>query len=275
MHENHPGANATMSDRVTVMISDGVADVRLNRPEKHNALDLTMFDSLASVARRLSTDKRLRAVVLSGEGPSFCSGLDFPWLQAAGEGAMVLFDRDDDGPANRAQRAAWAWTEVPVPVIAALHGYVYGGGLQLAMATDIRFATPDARLSLMEIKWGLVPDMSGTQTMRHLVSLDVLKELTFTGRIVEGAEALSLGLVTHVADDPMEAARALADRIASRSPDAVRAAKRLLDRAVTATVPDGLRLEEQAQRTLLESRNHHEAVAAGLERRDPVFVDPD
>lgn len=262
-----------MNDRVIVVISDGIADVRLNRPEKHNALDFPMLDALADAARELSSETSLRAVVLRGEGPSFCSGLDFPAFIAAGDEAMALFERDDDSPANRVQRAAWAWTEVPVPVIAALHGHVYGGGLQVAMAADIRFATPDARLSVMEVEWGLVPDMSGTQTMRHLVRLDVLKELTFTGRVVEGIEASSLGLVTHVAEDPVAAALALAGRIAARSPDAVRAGKRLLNGAVDSTVAEGLRLEERLQRTLLGTRNQLEAVAAGLERRDPVFVD--
>jgi enoyl-CoA hydratase/carnithine racemase len=162
-----------------------------------------------------------------------------------------------------------------VPVIAALHGHVYGGGLQIALAADIRYATPDARLSVREIQWGLVPDMTGTQTLRHLVRLDVLKELTYTGRIVEGREAIELGLVTHVSEDPRNAALALAREIATRSPHAIRADKRLLNAAVTATLEDGLRLEEAEQRALLGSRNQLEAVAAGMAKREPKFVDPE
>lgn len=273
--------------RVTVSVEDGVADVRLNRPGKLNALDLAMFEALVATGTTLAREPSLRAVVLSGEGRAFSAGLDLASFAASAglsaadggagggdEGGHPLLAREPGSLANRAQRAAWVWTEVPVPVIAAIHGACFGGGLQIALAADLRLVTPDAQLSVMEVRWGLVPDMTGTQTLRHLVRLDVLKELTFTGRIVGGTEAVALGLATRPSPRPREEALALARDIAGRSPDAVRAAKRLLGRAVTASVEEGLRLEEEVQRGLLGRANQVEAVRANLERRAPRFEDP-
>jgi len=270
-----------MNDRVRVETTDGVADVRLNRPDKMNALDPKMFEALVDTGRALAAERSLRAVVLSGEGRAFCAGLDFTSFAAmAGGGAgerpaRNLFDRHEGSPANHAQAAAWVWKELPVPVLAAVHGVAYGGGLQIALGADIRFVTPDARLSVMEIKWGLVPDMSGTQLLRHLVRLDVAKELTFTGRVVSGSEAVELGLATHLSDTPREAALALAREIAQKSPSAIRAGKKLLDAAVTASVADGLRLEETLQAGLIGRANQIEAVKANLEKREPRFQDPE
>jgi enoyl-CoA hydratase/carnithine racemase len=270
-----------MSDRVRIeRTSDGVADVRLNRPEKMNALDSAMFQALVEAGKSLAQDSGLRAVVLSGEGRAFCAGLDFSsfaGMAGAGErrSGPQLFDRSGESPANHAQRAGWIWTELPVPVIAAIHGVAYGGGLQIALGADLRFVAPDARLSVMEIKWGLVPDMSGTQTLRHLVRLDVAKELTFTGRVVSGAEAVELGLATHLSDTPREAALALAREIAAKSPSAVRAGKKLLNASVTASVADGLALEESLQGSLIGRPNQIEAVKANLEKREPRFQDPE
>ena len=222
-----------MSERVIYSIENGVADVRMNRPEKMNALDSAMFEGLITTGRELAGNKSLRAVVLSGEGRAFCAGLDFISFQAmAGDAdrpARNLMEQDPDSPANFAQAAAFVWNELPVPVIAAIHGVAFGGGLQVALGADIRFITPDTRMSIMEIKWGLVPDMSGTQTMRHLVPLDVAKELAFTGREIVGEEAVRLGFATHVSEKPFEAAMELAREIASKSPDAVRAAKKLMN----------------------------------------------
>lgn len=266
-----------MPERVSVVIEGGVADVRLNRPEKLNGLDRAMFEALVATGRELATRRSLRAVVLSGAGRAFCAGLDFaaflaePGLDGPGHDLLA---REPRAVANFAQQAAWVWAAMPVPVIAAVHGVAYGGGLQIALAADVRFVAPDARLSVMEVKWGLVPDMTGTQTLRHLVRLDVMKALTFTGRVVSGAEAVALGLATSVSDTPLEAAMAMAREIAERSPDAVRAAKRLLDAAVTATLEDGLRREEEVQRSLLGRPNQMEAVQANLERRPPRFSDP-
>jgi len=219
--------------------------------------------------------------VLSGEGRAFSAGLDFSSFQSmaggsrSGGAAPNLLSRGDaSSPANFAQRAAWIWTEVPVPVIAAVHGVAYGGGLQIALGADLRFVTPDAKLSVMEIKWGLVPDMSGTQTLRRLVRLDVAKELTFTGRIVSGTEAVELGLATRVAADPRAAALEAAAEIAAKSPDAIRAAKRLLDASGVVSVAEGLHLEEQLQLGLIGRGNQIESVRANLEKRAPRFEDP-
>jgi enoyl-CoA hydratase/carnithine racemase len=264
-----------MSDRVQVTITDGVADVRLSRPEKLNALDPAMFAGLVDTGRGLAAEPSLRAVVLSGEGRGFCAGLDFASFMSLGDdGGRLLARREDGSAVNHAQRAAWVWSELPVPVIAAVHGVAYGGGLQIALAADIRLLAPDARLSVMEIRWGLIPDMTGTQTLRHLVRLDVAKELTFTGRVVSGREAVALGLGTRVEENPREAALAMARDIATRSPDAIRAAKRLLNTAVFGDRDDGFRLEEQIQRELFGSPNQLEAVQANFEKRAPRFSDP-
>lgn len=270
-----------MDDRVRVDIRDGIADVRMCRADKLNALDAAMFEALVETGRSLGRERGLRAAVLSAEGRAFSAGLDFAGFagMAGGSGgagaSRTLLSRTSESPANWAQQAAWVWTELPVPVIAAIHGVAYGGGLQIALAADIRFVAPDARLSVREIQWGLVPDMSGTQTLRFLVRLDVAKELTYTGRIVSGEEAVALGLATHVSDTPREAAFELAREIAGRSPSAVRAAKRLLDQAPRGSVEDGLRLEEELQRSLIGRPDQVEAVRANLEKREPRFVDPE
>ena len=269
-----------MSDRVAIEINGGVADVRMTRAEKMNAIDAEMFRGLVEAGRAVAADSSVRAVVLSGEGRAFCAGLDFSSFQAmAGEprerGAGVgdLLAGEDQSPANAAQRAAWIWQEVPVPVIAAVHGVAYGGGLQIALGADLRFVAPDARLSVMEVKWGLIPDMTGTQTLRHLVGLDVAKELTFTARVLSGTEAVELGLATRVAENPRDAAFEVATEIASQSPTAVRAAKKLLNASVQSSLSEGLQLEAKLQAGLLGSPNQVEAVRANLEKRPPKFED--
>lgn len=267
-----------MSERVIVSRHDGIADVRLNRTEKLNALDPAMFEGLVQAGKALAGERSVRAVVLSGEGRAFCAGLDFASFMgmAGGERPLrSLLDRDASGVANYAQRAAYVWAELPVPVIAAVHGVAFGGGLQIALGADIRFAAPDAKLSVMEIKWGLIPDMSGSQTLRRLVRLDVAKELTFTGRIISGSEAATLGLVTHVSNTPREDALALAREIAGKSPDAVRAGKRLLNESGLVSLGEGLRLEETLQVSLVGKPNQIEAVQANMQNRAPQFVDPE
>lgn len=266
-----------MSDRVVVAREGKVAQVQLNRPEKLNALDLPMFEALLSAGEQLVHDRTVRAVVLCGAGRGFCAGLDFGSFTAMAQrarGGSSLLRRQEGRAGNLAQRVALVWQEVPVPVIAAVHGVAFGGGLQIALGADLRIAAPDARLSIMEVKWGLVPDMSGTQTLRHLVRLDILKELTFTGRIVSGEEAAQLGLVTRCADDPLAVAQQLAREIAEKSPEAVRAAKRLWNQAVRVDLETGLRVEEETQLRLIGSRNQIEAVLANLEKRMPEFEDP-
>jgi len=270
---------STMSDRVSVHLQGHVADVRLNRADKLNALDHEMFLALIETGRSLATTKGVRAVVLSGEGRAFSAGLDFASfmaMAASGSGAPSLLARDGRSVANTAQLAAYIWKELPVPVVAAVHGVCYGGGLQIAAGADIRVVHPEAKLSIREMYWGLVPDMSGTRTLKHLLRSDVLKELTFTARIVSGVEAVALGLGTRLADDPHAAAMELAQQIASSSPTTMRAAKKLIDEAYA--IPDdatGLQLEETLQRTLLGSANQVEAVQANMEKRPAVYADPE
>ncbi len=267
-----------MSDRVSVEIDRGVADVRLNRPEKMNALDQAMFDGLVEAGDQLAADPSVRVVVLSGEGRAFCAGLDFGSFQAMGdaprEGGRGASPMMEGRITHRGQQAAWTWAEMPAPVIAAIHGVALGGGIQIALAADIRIIAPDARMSVLEIRWGLVPDMTGTRTLVDLVGLDRAKELTFTGRMVEGAEAVEIGLATRVAADPRAAALDLAREIAGKSPDAVRAAKRLLSKASGRTPAEAFAAEREEIGALIGSPNQAEAVAATFDERDPVFADP-
>ncbi len=252
-----------------------MAVVTLARPEKHNALDVAMFEAIIGASARVSTEPGVRAVVLHGAGPSFCSGLDIASVMSAGEGLDGLTGRLQEPVPNWFQRAAYGWIEVPVPVIAAVHGACFGGGLQIALAADVRIAAPDARLSVMEMKWGLIPDMSITRTLPRLVGIDVAKELTYTGRVIGGVEADELGLVTRVDGDPLTAARALGGEIAGKSPEAVRGAKRLYDRAWTGSVQETLSLEASTQLRLIGSQNQLAAVAAGITKERAEFVDPD
>jgi enoyl-CoA hydratase/carnithine racemase len=264
--------------RVTMAITDGVADVRLARPEKRNALDAAMFAGLVTAGERLKSEPGVRAVVLSGEGPDFCAGLDFGMFAAMRDGDRLSALPDlppGCGPARAAgQRAAYVWTEVPVPVIAAVTGNALGGGLQIALGADIRIVAPDARLSVLEIRWGLVPDMTGTQLLPELVGRDVAKELTFSGRVVRGEEAVALGLATRVDPDPRKAALELARSVAGRSPHAIRAAKRLLDLAGRVDLETGFAAEQQEIGALIGSPNQAEAIAAEFEQRPPRFTDP-
>lgn len=268
-----------MSDLVTIDMVDGVADVRLNRPEKYNALSPDMFKAIIEAGQNLAEAKDVRAVVLSGNGRGFCAGLDMESMQGLAnsgesqEGAASSLLARGEGPENHAQRPAWVWKTLPVPVIAAIHGVAYGGGIQIALGADIRIAAPDAKLSVMEIKWGLVPDMSLTQTLRDVVTLDVAKELTFTGRVLSGEDAKELGLVTRVAENPHEAAMALAREIAGKSPDAIRAGKKLFEDSWHADARTGLELEASLQTGLIGQPNQVEAVMANFEKRAPEFKD--
>jgi enoyl-CoA hydratase/carnithine racemase len=269
-----------MTDLVTIDKSAGIADVRLNRPEKYNALSPDMFKAIIEAGENLAAATDVRAVVLSGNGRGFCAGLDMASFQGmagesskgSGSGTGALLKRDER-PENHAQRPAYVWKRMPVPVIAALHGVAYGGGCQIALGADIRFATPDAKISIMEIKWGLVPDMSITQTLRDILPLDIAKELTFTGRVLSGLDAQNLGLVTHVADDPLAAAMELAQEIAGKSPDAVRAGKRLYEDSWHADARTGLEMESSLQTGLIGSANQVEAIKANFENRAPQFSD--
>ncbi len=264
-----------MSELVTLEVKDTIGFVKLNRPEKINALSVEMFLKIIEVGETVIKDKSIRVVVMHGEGRGFCAGLDFANFQrlADKESGVNLFERTENTPANMAQQVAYIWKQVPVPVIAALHGVAYGGGLQISLGADIRLAAPDTTMSVMEIKWGLVPDMSATQTLCDLVRLDVAKELLFTGRIVSATEAAELGLITRVCEDPLAEATKMAREIVGKSPDAISKGKQLLEEAWRAGAASGLQLEETLQRAVIGKANQIEAVMANFEKRSPVFAD--
>ncbi|MGP9811753.1 crotonase/enoyl-CoA hydratase family protein [Rhodopseudomonas sp. NSM] len=269
-----------MNDRVSISVTDGVADVRLVRADKMNALDAAMFEALVAATEQLAHEKGVRVVVLSGEGKAFCAGLDMGRFAAMKEGGgngipggeFRDLTRRTHGLANAPQQAVWGWRMLPVPVIAAIHGVAFGGGFQLALGADIRLMAPDARMSIMEIKWGLVPDMAGTPVLASLVRDDILRELTYTGRIFSAQEALSYGLATRIVDDPRAAALEMAREIAGKSPDAIRAAKRMLNNLSVDPGP-ALMAESVEQQKLIGSPNQTEAVRANMEKRAPNFVD--
>jgi enoyl-CoA hydratase/carnithine racemase len=269
-----------MDGRVSISISHGIADVRLVRPDKMNALDAAMFDALVSASARLAQEKAVRAVVLSGEGRAFCAGLDMGRFAAmnekGGNGIAGGETRDltarTHGLANFPQQAVWGWRQLPVPVIAAIQGVAFGGGFQLALGADMRFLAPDARMSIMEIKWGLVPDMAGTPILAGLVRDDILRDLTYTGRIFSAQEAMSYGLATRICDDPRAAAFEVAREIAGKSPEAIRAAKRMLNN-LAADPGSALLAESAEQMRLMGGANQLEAVRANMEKRAPRFAD--
>ncbi len=275
-----------MNDRVTMTIDRGVADVRLVRADKMNALDDAMFEALVTTGEAIIKDKSIRAVVLSGDGRAFCAGLDMGNFGKMAEGSrgggrspeqaqdLGLSSRTH-GIANRAQYAVWVWREIPVPVIAAVHGVAYGGGFQLALGADMRYVAPDTKMSIFEIKWGLIPDMAGTQIMRHLAREDVVRELTYTGRIFSGVEAKEYGFATRVCDDPRAEALATAHEIAGKNPHAIRAGKRLLNEAVVTDPRSGLIQETVEQVALIGSPNQVEAVMSNLQKREAAYADPE
>jgi enoyl-CoA hydratase/carnithine racemase len=268
--------DAIVSNRVNIETSDHIATVTLNRAEKRNAVDIEMFAGLREAGKRLQKDRSVRAVILCAAGEHFCAGIDVSVFQGDGISAVGKDSMEParDSLANFFQSAAYVWREVPVPVIAALRGSVFGAGLQIAMGADIRYASHDVQMSVMEIKWGLIPDMAISTTIRHVVALDKVRELVYTGRIVEAEEALRIGLVTALRDDPLAAARATAEEIAGRSPDAIRAGKKLLNEAWGEAPAMALRQEAKLQLALMAGENQKEAVLANLERRPPRFTAP-
>jgi enoyl-CoA hydratase/carnithine racemase len=265
-----------MSDRVIVELDRGIANVRLNRPDKRNALDGEMFEAIADAAERLKSAAELRAVVLSGEGKSFCAGLDLAMFGTL-DGVS---DRGNPGRiqpsgiTHLGQQVAWAWQELPVPVIAAVHGHALGGGLQIALGADIRLVHPDTKLSVREVHWGLVPDMTGTLFLSRLVRPDIAKELTFTARIFDGREAAAIGLATRLAEAPVAEADDLAAEIAARSPDAIRAAKRLFSRLANEGAAEQFAEERREIADVIGTPNQVEAVTASAENRPARFGDP-
>ncbi|WP_308815503.1 crotonase/enoyl-CoA hydratase family protein [Sphingomonas sp. GV3] len=260
-----------MTERVTVRIEEGVADVRLSRPDKMNALDPAMFEALAATIDDLKARTDVRCVVLSGEGRAFCAGLDMAAMASGGSG--IDLDTRTHGIANLAQYVAWGWRELPMPVIAALHGVVLGGGLQIASGADVRIAHPATRLAIRELHWGIVPDMAGIALWRTLARDDVLRELTYTAREFDAVAAAQYGLVTRVSEDPLGEAMALARDIAGRNPHAIRGAKRLYNLAADRDAAGVLRAESDEQLTLLRSPNQREQVMANMEKRAARFLD--
>lgn len=286
------GQTGSMAPRVTISVTDGIADVRLNRPDKLNAVDTPMVDGILRAGEALASDPSVRVVVLSGEGRGFCAGLDSGSLGALAGGGMPevepefagayerlaavmgrIEDRMDGRITNAYQEIAYLWAELPVPVLAACRGPVFGAGLQIALGADIRFTAPDAKWAVLETRWGLLPDMTGISQLVRLVGLDVAKELAFTGRMVPGDEAVSLGIATHVAEDPHGAAMALAAELTTKNPHALRGIKALCNAAASRTLAESFAEESRLMGGLLGSPNQVEATMAYLEKRKPDFPD--
>ena len=273
---------ADIAARVSVTMHEGIAHVRLTRPDKRNALDDAMFQAIAQAGERVKHDTSVRAVVLSGDGASFCAGLDFGGFQAMGSGGS---DGNGDGSATAAgsmqdgrithlaQQICWVWQEVPVPVIAALQGHALGGGMQLALGADMRFAHPDTKMSMREVHWGLIPDMTGTLRLSRLVRDDVMKDLVLTGRIFAASEGATLGVVTRLSNDPVADAMVAATEIAGRSPSAVRGAKQLINRLSNAGAAEHFAAEREIIFGLIGKPHQVEAITANFENRAPKFED--
>lgn len=265
-----------MNERVTVTKKDHIATVVLNRPEKMNALDQAGFEQLAAAAASIGKDSQIRAVLIRGAGEHFCSGADKSFLQGAVSDPCVFSQKAlnlaNGESANTFQKPAISWLELDVPVIVCLQGVVYGAGLQVALAGDIRIGDESTSMSLFEIHWGLIPDMGVSQTLPRLVRADVAAELVFTGRVVQAKEALNIGLLTRLEADPLSAAIDLTKQIASKSPDAIRRGKRLLRDSARLNSDQALALEARLQSELVGTPNQMEAAMANLQKREPQFI---
>jgi enoyl-CoA hydratase/carnithine racemase len=263
-----------MSEPVQVSIRDHIAEVTLNRPDKANAVDLAMFDALGAAGRALAENRTVRAVVMTGAGDNFCAGIDVSLLtddQCAIDSKAL--SPVESSPANRFQLASYTWRQLQVPVICAIRGVAFGAGFQIAMGADLRYARPDSSLSIMEIKWGLIPDMAITTTLRDVLAVDRAKEMAWSGRVVGGEEAFQLGLVTALHDDPLAAAVETAQAICVKSPDAIRSMKRLFNTAWRLSDAEALALEAELQLGVLGKQNQLEAVMANMQKRSPDFDD--
>ncbi|HVL02153.1 MAG TPA: crotonase/enoyl-CoA hydratase family protein [Dongiaceae bacterium] len=261
------------SERVSVRVEGAVAYVTLNRADKHNGMDMALLNGVIAAQKQVRKLKDVRAVILHGDGPSFCAGLDFKSVLGQPMTAFTSYLQLWWPMRNRFQTWSIGWREVPVPVIAVMHGNCFGAGLQLGLGADIRICTPDAKLSMMEAKWGLVPDMGGVALMRELMPIDVAKEITFTGRILSGVDAKELGLVTHVSADPMAHALQLAQEMAVRSPDAVGAGKFLLQTAWRALDDVALRAERVWQRRMMGTKNQRISVERNQKKTEIPFAE--
>jgi enoyl-CoA hydratase/carnithine racemase len=260
------------SANISCTVDRGVARVALNRPDKLNGLTLEMLDGLATTARRLRADRSVRAVILSGEGDSFCAGLDFATVLKEPKAIAAAFIPRPWLGTNTFQEACWAWRRLPVPVVAVVHGHCYGGGVQIALGADFRFTTPDAKWSVLESKWGLIPDMSGIQSLTEVVGMDVAKRLTMTGEVITGEQAATIGLATGASEDPAAAADELVAQILSRSPDSVAAAKRLFERTWSSGPRRTFSRERAEQlRLLVRTPNTRRAQKAAFAKETPDF----
>ncbi|MES2096718.1 MAG: crotonase/enoyl-CoA hydratase family protein [Pseudomonadota bacterium] len=260
-----------MNDRVSITVTDQIADVRLTRADKMNAIDPAMFEGIGQAIDELAGMTDVRCVVLSGEGRAFCAGLDMTSMAGGGSG-LSSRDRNDQG-SILPQHVTWGWRNLPMPVIAAVHGVAFGGGFQIMSGADIRIAAPGTRFAIRESYWGLVPDMAGFPIWRTLVRDDVLRELAYTAREFEASEALNHGFITRIADDPHAAAMELATAIAGRSPHAIRGIKRLCNMAHDADPRTMLEAETEEQVKVIGKANMMEAVAANMGKRAAVFRD--
>ncbi|MCG8668015.1 MAG: crotonase/enoyl-CoA hydratase family protein [Pseudomonadales bacterium] len=260
-----------MSDVLIYEVEEGIAKVAINRPEIMNALNMDLMKALIETGEAIKADKSVRAVVLYGNGKNFCGGLDMS-IFAAGE--FVQLPERTHGITNIYQQVCWVWHEVPVPVIAAVHGSCVGGGLQIICGADMRYIHPDTKMSIMEMKWGLIPDMAGTQLWKNFVREDVIRELTYTARIFTAKEGYDYGFVTKLTESPLEDAMETAKLITTKNPDAIRAAKRMINLQANAGDEEGLMTESVEQQAIIGKPNQMEAVKANFEKRPPQFQDP-
>ncbi|WP_165855587.1 crotonase/enoyl-CoA hydratase family protein [Marinobacter sp. JSM 1782161] len=261
------------SDRVLLDIDNGIATVTLNRPDKYNGLDMPMFEAIAATARKLKKERHVRAIILNGNGEAFCSGLDVKRVSSNPVNFLKLLIKPGRKISNLAQDVGYLWREVPAPVIAATHGYCFGGGFQIALGADFRFTTADCEFSIMETKWGLIPDMSLTVTLPELIPIDLAKELTMTARRFDGNEAKAMGLVSRVCDDPVAEARRFAETLCQQSPDAVAASKLLFNRAWQAGDRESLAWETRLQKKVLARANQRVAVARNSGKPEQPYGD--
>ncbi len=268
-----------IDERVTISVVDGIADVKMNRADKRNALDNAMFTSLSAAGEYLKTMDDLRVVVLSGDGASFCAGLDFSSFAQMAEAGVADKKPDMNAGAmadgritHMAQQVCWVWQEVPVPVIAAVHGHALGGGIQIALGADIRIVHPDTQLSVREVHWGLIPDMTGTLMLARLVRPDIVKNLVFTARVFSGHEAHEMGIATQLSHDVHADAMTMAREIAGRSPEAVRGAKKLINLLANSGAAEQFAAERETIGRLIGTANQAEAVMSHFEKRPPNFV---
>ena len=257
---------------IRVDISEGIAEVVLDRADKRNAINLEMFQGLVNAQQQLASDRSVRGVLLRGEGKAFCAGIDLATLMEGETAVDKLLSRPSGTEANLAQQVAVGWRGLSVPVAAAVHGTAFGAGLQIALGADVRMAAPDSQLSIMEVRWGIIPDMGITATARHLVGMDDLLDLAYSGRVIDAREARDVGLITRIEEDPLATARAWLQELVKRSPDALAAIKELFYSSWVSDSTVGWRREAALQRELLGGRNQREAVAAQQQGRQPRFT---